>query len=82
VGQIAYDKGVHTLIEAFLHLGYVPGIVLDIWGGLDNASPYAARTPGSRLSIEQHQSVRAFLKVAAYGSPGRSWCSSCVVYLV
>jgi glycosyltransferase involved in cell wall biosynthesis len=41
LGQIAHDKGVHVLIEAFLRLSAVPGIALDVWGGLKDGDPYA-----------------------------------------
>lgn len=43
LGQIAYDKGVHILIEAFALLGDNPSIALDIWGGLDSDTPYISR---------------------------------------
>lgn len=42
MGQIAHDKGVHVLIEAFLSLPATPGVELNIWGSLDS-SPYATR---------------------------------------
>lgn len=43
MGQIAQDKGVHVLIEAFLKLAVLPNVVLDIWGGIRDHDPYAAQ---------------------------------------
>lgn len=42
LGQIAHDKGVHVLIEAFLKLDPGPSVWLDIWGGLADGDPYTA----------------------------------------
>lgn len=42
MGQIAHDKGVHVLIEAFLKLDVGPDVWLDVWGGLKDGDPYAA----------------------------------------
>lgn len=43
MGQIAHDKGVHVLIEAFLKLDAGPNVWLDIWGGIGHGDSYAAR---------------------------------------
>lgn len=42
MGQIAHDKGVHVLIEAFIKLDAGPNVWLDIWGSLADGDPYAA----------------------------------------
>ena len=42
MGQIAHNKGVHVLIEAFVKLDPGPNVKLDVWGDLPDGDPYIA----------------------------------------